>query len=97
VRAAASTALAAEQLAEIGRRAGDVPAASGWETTNLHQVGTLLTHVAALREETRGGHVRGDFTERDDAHWRGHLTATLDDDGALQTQYAPVAAVVGAA
>ena len=28
--------------------------------------------MAALREETRGGHLRSDFPERDDEHWRGH-------------------------
>ena len=90
VRTAASTAATASALAALGERSSRVPAAAAWETTNLHQVATLLTHVAALREETRGGHVRGDFPQLDDEHWRGHLTTCLDDDGALVTSYAPV-------
>ena len=96
VRTAAATALAAAQLVAVGGRAGDVPAAAAWETTNLHQVATLLTQVAALREETRGGHVRGDFTERDDEHWLGHLTSSLDADGALVTRYDAVPVPVAA-
>ncbi len=97
VRTAASTALAAAQLVAVGQRVGEVPAAAAWETTNLHQVATLLTQVAALREETRGGHVRGDFTERDDEHWLGHLTSSLDADGVLVTRYDPVPLPVAAA
>lgn len=95
VRTAASTASTARELARIGGLASDVPAAAAWETTNLHQVSTLLTHVAALREETRGGHVRGDFPALDDEHWRGHLTTTLDADGVLVTRYEPVVLPVG--
>jgi L-aspartate oxidase len=52
-----------------------------WETTNLLHLGQVLSHVAHLREETRGGHVRSDFPERDDARWLTHLTATRQADG----------------
>lgn len=52
-----------------------------WETTNLLHLGQVLSHVAHLREETRGGHVRSDFPERDDARWLSHLTATRQADG----------------
>ena len=45
-------------------RADPEPAA--WEATNLLHLGQVLTTVAALREETRGGHLRSDFPERDD-------------------------------
>ncbi len=78
--------------AELGRLAGATsgqPAAAAWETTNLHQVGTLLTETASLRAETRGGHLRSDFAERDDRHWLGHLTSALGPDGVLRTTYAP--------
>jgi L-aspartate oxidase len=61
-----------------------------WETSNLLHVGQLLTAVAALREETRGGHVRSDFTERDDAHWLGHTYAVREADGAIATSFHPV-------
>jgi L-aspartate oxidase len=58
-----------------------------WETSNLLQVGQLLTAVAALREETRGGHVRSDFTERDDVNWLGHTYAVREADGAITTSF----------
>ena len=96
VRTADSTARAATELVALGERLGEVPAAPAWETTNLHQVATVLTQVAALREETRGGHVRGDFTERDDPRWRGHLTSALDPDGVLESRYQPIDLPVGA-
>ena len=52
----------------------------------------LLTAVATLREETRGGHVRSDFTERDDAHWLGHTYAVREADGSVTTSFHPVPA-----
>ncbi|MGL5858835.1 MAG: L-aspartate oxidase [Angustibacter sp.] len=70
--------------------------AAAWETTNLHLVGSVLTTVAVLREETRGGHLRADFPERDDLRWRGHLTAVLGPDGELTTSYSPIAQPVAA-
>ena len=52
-----------------------------WGATNLLPLGQVLRDVAHLREETRGGHVRSDFPERDDARWLTHLTATRQADG----------------
>ena len=40
------------------------------ELANLVTVGTLITHAAWLRTESRGCHSRLDFPERDDEHWR---------------------------
>jgi nicotinate-nucleotide pyrophosphorylase (carboxylating) len=34
--------------------------------------------------------VRSDHPDRDDVRWRGHLTATLDDEGRLDLTYQPV-------
>jgi L-aspartate oxidase len=90
VRSAGSTSETARRLADVVALASDVPSAAAWETTNLHQVGTVLTHVAALREESRGGHVRSDFPAQDDERWRGRQTAWLDDEGRMQVAYAPV-------
>jgi L-aspartate oxidase len=90
VRSAGSTARTTRRLAEIASRTSAVPSAAAWETTNLHQVGTVLTAVAALRAESRGGHVRSDFPQRDDARWRGHQTVHLGADGRLRVSYAPV-------
>jgi L-aspartate oxidase len=78
------------ELAALAECTTADPTAAAWETTNLHQVGSLLTSAAALREETRGGHLRTDFPNRDDEHWRGHLTSRLDPDGTLTTTYAAV-------
>ena len=66
------------------------PGPATWETTNLLHLGQALSLVAHLREETRGGHVRSDFPERDDAHWLRHLTTTRSADGALVVTERPV-------
>ena len=79
VRSGASTAGALEALAALAAAAADATAEPGpatWETTNLLHLGQALSLVAHRREETRGGHVRSDFPERDDAHW---LAAPHDD------------------
>ena len=44
-----------------------------WEATNLLHLGRALTYAAALRDETRGGHVREDFPARDDEHFLHHV------------------------
>jgi len=42
------------------------------ELFNLLTVAEHMVATAALREESRGVHLRSDFSERDDAHWRYH-------------------------
>ncbi|MGH8827289.1 MAG: FAD-binding protein, partial [Jiangellaceae bacterium] len=71
-------------------RQSGVPSPQAWETTNLHTVAVALGRHAALREETRGGHWREDFPQRDDDRWRGHLVSTVDPDGELTTTYRPM-------
>ncbi|HEU0041003.1 MAG TPA: L-aspartate oxidase [Jiangellaceae bacterium] len=71
-------------------RQSGVPSPEAWETTNLHTVAVALGRHAALREETRGGHWREDFPQRDDDRWRGHLVSTVDPDGELTTTYRPM-------
>ena len=51
------------------RRRPPKPGPRTWETTNLLHLGQALTELARRREETRGGHVRSDFPDRDDARW----------------------------
>jgi L-aspartate oxidase len=36
-------------------------------------VASLMVEGALAREESRGVHLRMDFPETDDAHWRRHL------------------------
>jgi L-aspartate oxidase len=92
VRSAASLAQAAKNLQAIAdANPGLTADPDSWETSNLLHVGQLLTAVAALREETRGGHVRSDFTGRDDAHWLGNIYAVREADGSVSTSFHPVA------
>lgn len=53
----------------------------GWETQNLLTVGHLMTRSAAERRETRGTHVRVDWTEQDPAG-AFHLSWKIGDSGA---------------
>ena len=64
-----------------GRRLA-APQVAEWETTNVHQVATVLTAAALEREESRGGHARSDFpgpSRRGGCGWscRSTPTATL--------------------
>ncbi len=44
----------------------------GTSSRNFVTVATLIAKAALWREESRGGHFRNDFPERDDEHWRVH-------------------------
>jgi L-aspartate oxidase len=91
VRSADSMAHAAKNLQIIADSTpGSTPDPDSWETSNLLHVGQLLTAMAALREETRGGHIRSDFTVRDDAHWLGHIYAVREEDGSITTSFHPI-------
>jgi L-aspartate oxidase len=46
----------------------------GWELQNMLTVASLMVSAALAREESRGVHLRTDFPQTDDAHWRRHLT-----------------------
>ena len=86
----AGVATDAHQRHDDGRLLA-VPQVAEWETTNVHQVASVLTATALARHESRGGHARSDFPDRDDEHWRVRLEARLDPDGTLVVQRAPVA------
>jgi L-aspartate oxidase len=45
----------------------------GWELQNMLTVASLMVSSDLGREESRGVHLRVDFPERDDAHWRRHI------------------------
>jgi L-aspartate oxidase len=93
VRSAESLAQAAKNLQVIADSAsGQTAGPDSWETSNLLHVGQLLTALAALREETRGGHVRSDFPERDDERWLGHTYAVREADGSMTMSFHPIAA-----
>ena len=48
------------------------------EAENLAEVGTLMAQTALLRRETRGGHYREDFPERQDSAWAGPIVIRSD-------------------
>jgi L-aspartate oxidase len=45
-----------------------------WRQFNLVSVARLVVRAALRREESRGGHFREDFPERDDLHWKVHVS-----------------------
>ncbi len=94
LRDAAGLARTAEALAAMGdpdvQADHSVESTGTWETSNLHEVASVLTAAASVRRETRGGHRRGDFPATDDVHWRGRLIARRDPDGRLVLDYLPL-------
>ena len=49
------------------------PTASAWRQANIARVAWLIARAAARRTESRGGHRRADFPERDDVNWKVHV------------------------
>ena len=90
LRSGASLAQAMAGLSELGETEGAEPSTEDWETTNLHQIASVLVRHALLREETRGSHWREDFPDRDDARWRVRLVTSVGADGTLTTREVPV-------
>lgn len=80
LRTGESTSRALAELATLAALpvAEAEPGPLTWETTNLLHLGQALATAAHLREETRGGHVRRDHPEHDDAHWAAHLVHVRD-------------------
>jgi L-aspartate oxidase len=88
IRTAAGLAEAAATMQALAATHGHgKPEPEAWEVTDLHTVAAALVHAAAHRQETRGCHWRGDFPDRDDLHWRGHLGISLTEDGTLTDTY----------
>ncbi|MDQ3465952.1 MAG: L-aspartate oxidase [Actinomycetota bacterium] len=82
-------------LDRLGARSSTDPGPLTWEATNLHTVATALVTAAHRREETRGCHWREDFAAAGEA-WRGHLLASIDENGLLEQEFQPLPAVVPA-
>lgn len=67
-----------------------VPQVAEWETSNVLATASMLAVAALAREESRGGHQRIDYPDTNDVRWRVRLAATLDPDGQLSLQDAPL-------
>jgi len=95
VRSGEGLRAAAEGLAAVPTDAHEhvdilaAPQTAEWETTNIHQVATVLTAAALEREESRGGHLRTDFPETSE-RWRHRLEAHLAPDGKLTLTPTPL-------
>ena len=62
---------------------------NAWEMGNLLDVAEVITASALNRKESRGGHARDDYAERDDENWLKH-TLVWKKDGKLVIGYKPV-------
>jgi len=60
------------------------------ELENLLLQAQSIIQGALNRTESRGGHAREDFSERDDENWMKHTLAWVDDKGRVSFDYRPV-------
>jgi succinate dehydrogenase / fumarate reductase flavoprotein subunit len=60
------------------------------ELDNLIAQAVVTMDSARNRTESRGGHAREDFPDRDDPNWMKHTLAWMDDKGAVKIDYRPV-------
>jgi L-aspartate oxidase len=74
---AAVPQLAAWRAAARARRAAAPADRECRRLASLATVGYLIAHAARRREETRGGHFRADFPDRDDIHFQRHFADVL--------------------
>jgi L-aspartate oxidase len=86
LRSASSLLDASDRLSSMATSVDASPSTEDWETTNIHQIASVLVSHALAREETRGSHWREDFPERDDDRWRVRIITRMDDDGTLRTR-----------
>ena len=61
-----------------------------WELGNLLDLAELTTVSAIARTESRGGHSREDYPDRDDKNWLKHTMAWVDETGKIDLKYKPV-------
>jgi succinate dehydrogenase / fumarate reductase flavoprotein subunit len=62
---------------------------NAWELGNLLDVAEVVAASALNRKESRGGHSREDYPERDDENWLKHTLVSKKNDK-LEISYKPV-------
>ncbi|MFT3890295.1 MAG: FAD-dependent oxidoreductase [Anaerolineales bacterium] len=62
---------------------------NAWELGNMLEVAEVVAECALNRKESRGGHSREDYPERDDQNWLKH-TLACKADGKIKIDYKPV-------
>jgi len=62
---------------------------NAWELGNMLEIAEVIAICAANRKESRGGHSREDFPNRDDQNWLKH-TLIWNKNGKLEIGYKPV-------
>jgi succinate dehydrogenase / fumarate reductase flavoprotein subunit len=60
------------------------------ELDNLIAQAVVTMDSAKNRTESRGGHAREDFPDRDDKNWMKHTLAWIDGKGGVTIDYRPV-------
>jgi succinate dehydrogenase / fumarate reductase flavoprotein subunit len=62
---------------------------NAWELGNMLEIAEVIAVSAANRKESRGGHSREDYPNRDDANWLKH-TLVWNKNGKIEIGYKPV-------